>query len=171
MAESLERMPHSYGQQTASFRGNAKKGQAVSWLLDTDVLCQPVKTRGDRNVIFWLEREQDKCYTSTIVIAQIAYWIRTKSGRARANLEQWLRRSVEALDGRILSFNTTTAHVWADQKYLFENAGMPMPLEDSYIAATARRHDLTIVTGNDKHFRRPGLKVFNPFKDCANGGV
>ncbi len=40
-----------------------------------------------------------------------------------------------------------------------------MPLEDSYIAATARRHDLTIATGNDKDFRRSGLKVFNPFKE------
>lgn len=27
-----------------------------------------------------------------------------------------------------------------------------MPVEDSYIAATARRHGLTIVTGNDKDF-------------------
>jgi hypothetical protein len=44
----------------------------------------------------------------------------------------------------------------------------PLPVEDSYIAATARRHNLTIVTGNDKHFRRPGLKVFNPFKELAN---
>jgi hypothetical protein len=26
-------------------------------------------------------------------------------------------------------------------------------------------HKLTIVTGNDKHFRHPGLKVFNPFKE------
>ncbi len=40
-----------------------------------------------------------------------------------------------------------------------------MPVEDSYIAATARRHDLTIVTGNAKHFRRSGLKVFNPFTE------
>jgi predicted nucleic acid-binding protein len=40
-----------------------------------------------------------------------------------------------------------------------------MPVEDSYIAATARRHNLTIVTGNDRDFRRPGLKVFNPFKE------
>jgi predicted nucleic acid-binding protein len=44
-----------------------------------------------------------------------------------------------------------------------------MPVEDGYIAATARRHGLTIVTGNEKDFRRPGLKVFNPFKELAPG--
>ena len=120
-----------------------------------------------RRLIEWLEREQEACYTSTIVIAQIAYWVRTKEGRTRTRLEQWLRRSVEALEGRILSFNVATAPVWAAQKFLLEQAAQPMPVEDSYIAATARRHDLTIATGNDKDFRRPGLKVFNPFKEMA----
>ena len=140
----------------------------MSWLLDTDVLSQPVKTHGNRAVVAWLEREQAACYTSTIVIAQIAYWVRTKEGRTRTRLQAWLHRSVEALEGRILTFNVATAHIWADQKFLLEQAGQLMPVEDSYIAATARRHDLTIVTGNDKDFRRPGLKVFNPFKELAN---
>jgi len=136
----------------------------MSWLVDSDVLCQPVKTDGNRAVIEWLEREQGDCYTSTIVIAQVAYWIRTKEGRARARLQAWLRQSIEALEGRILSFNVATAHVWADQKFLLERAGQQMPVEDEFIAATARRHGLTIVTGNERDFRRPGLKVFNPFK-------
>lgn len=137
----------------------------MSWLVDTDVLCQPVKTNGNRAVIAWLDREQESCYTSTIVIAQVAYWIRTKEGRARTRLQTWLTQSLEAMEGRILSFNVTTAHVWADQKFLLEEAGRRMPAEDSFIAATARRHGLTIVTGNDRDFRRPGLQVFNPFNE------
>jgi predicted nucleic acid-binding protein len=40
-----------------------------------------------------------------------------------------------------------------------------MPVEDSYIAATARRYGLTIATGNENDFSRPGVKVFNPFKE------
>lgn len=140
----------------------------MSWLLDADVLCQPVRTHGARAVIAWLEREQDKCYTSAIVIAQVAYWIRTKEGHTRVRLQQWLRRSVDAMEGRILSFNVSTAHAWADQKFLLDQAGRPMPIEDSYIAATARRQNFTMVTGNDKHFRRPGLKVFNPFKELPS---
>ena len=55
----------------------------MSWLLDADVLSQPAKRHGDRAVIEWLEREQDACYTSTMVIAQIAYWVRTKEGRTQ----------------------------------------------------------------------------------------
>ncbi len=136
----------------------------MSWLLDADVLSQPAKARGNQAVIEWLQREQQDCYTSTIVIARIAYWIRTKEGQTRARLEQWLRRGIDALEGRILSFNVATAHVWADQRYLLEKAGRRMPVEDSYIAATARRYNLTIVTGNEKDFRWSGVKLFNPFK-------
>ena len=139
----------------------------MSWLLDTDVLSQPVKKHGNAQVIAWLERERESCYTSSVVIAQLAYWVRSKEGPQRTLLQTWLTRLTEAMHGRILGFNVTVAHVWADQEHVLEKAGQRMPVEDGYIAATARRHGLTIVTGNDKDFRRPGLKVFNPFKELA----
>jgi toxin FitB len=136
----------------------------VSWLLDTDVMSQPVKDRGNPAVTFWINENWDECYTSTIVIAQVAYWIRTKEGRNRQRLQTWLTRSMEALEGRILSFNISVAHVWAEQRQLMVKKGYTMPAEDSYIAATACRHGLTIVTGNDRDFRHCGVKVLNPFK-------
>lgn len=135
----------------------------MSWLLDTDVICQPATRRGDTWVIAWLEQEKDRCYTSSVVIAQLAYWVRSKEGRQRQTLQAWLTRLVEAMHGRIHGFNVSVAHVWAEQEHLLEKAGQRMPLDDSYIAATSRRHGLTIVTGNVRDFRRPGLKVFNPF--------
>jgi toxin FitB len=140
----------------------------VSWLLDTDVLCQPAKRNGDPRVIAWLERERDRCYTSAVVIAQLAYWVRSKQGRQREALQAWLTRLIDAMHGRIHGFNVSVAHVWAAQEHSFERAGKRMPVEDSYIAATAKRYGLTIVTGNDRDFRRPGLRVFNPFKDLLD---
>lgn len=139
----------------------------MSWLLDADVLSQPAKRHGDPRVIAWLEQVQEQCYTSSIVIAQLAYWVRTKEGHQRDELQTWLRKFLDAWEGRIHGFNIAVAHVWADQQRELEKAGMPMPLEDSYIAATARRHNLIIATGNDRHFRRPGLRVFNPFVESS----
>lgn len=139
----------------------------MSWLLDTDVLSQPAKRRGDARIIAWLEREKDHCYTSAVVVAQLAFWVRTKEGRQRQALQAWLTRLVDAMQGRIYGFNVSVAHVWAEQEHRLEKAGRPMPVEDSYIAATARRYGLTIATGNDQDFRRPGLKVFNPFKELT----
>ena len=140
----------------------------MNWILDTDVICQPARRRGDPRVVAWLEREKDQCYTSAVVIAQLTYWVRTKDGRQRRALQTWLTRLVNAMQGRILGFNVSVAHVWAEQEHLLEEAGKRMPVEDSYIAATARRYGLTIVTGNDQDFRRPGLKVLNPFKELRD---
>ena len=136
----------------------------MSWLLDTDVISQPAKRNGDARVIAWLEQERDRCYTSAVVIAQLAYWVRTKEGRQRQALQAWLTRLVDALQGRVYGFSVSIAQVWAEQQRLLEKAGRRMPVEDSYIAATARRYGLTIATGNDRDFERPGLRVFNPFK-------
>jgi len=137
----------------------------VSWLLDADVLSQPAKKKGHAGVIAWLEQEKDNCYTSAIVVAQLAYWVRSKQGKQREALQKWLTQLTEAMHGRILGFNVCVAHVWAEQQHKLEEIGQLMPVEDSYIAAIARRHNLTVATGNDKDFRRPGIKVFNPFKE------
>jgi predicted nucleic acid-binding protein len=139
----------------------------VGWLLDTDVLSQPAKKNGDPTVIAWLEREKDRCYTSAVVVAQLAYWVRSKQGRQRRALQTWLTRLVDAMHGRVLGFNVAVAHAWAEQEHLCAKAGSSMPVEDGYIAATARRHGLTIATGNDRAFRRPGIKVFNPFVELG----
>jgi len=139
----------------------------MSWLLDTDVICQPAKQHGDQRVIAWLAEEQERCYTSAVVIAQLAFWVRAKEGRQRLALQAWLTRLVDALQGRIHGFNVSVAQVWAEQQRILNKAGQPMPIEGSYIAATARKHGLTIATGNDRDFQRPGLKVFNPFKELC----
>ena len=113
--------------------------QVVSWLLDADVLSQPAKRDGHPRVTAWLETEQDDCYTSAVVLAQLAYWVRSKEGQQRQALQAWLTRLTAALHGRILSFNASVAHVWAEQQRQLERSGRRMPIEDSYIAATARR--------------------------------
>ena len=137
----------------------------MNWLLDTDVICQPAKRYGNTRVVQWLEEEQARCYTSAVVIAQLAYWVRTKEGRQRQALQAWLTRLIDALQGRVCGFSVSVAHVWAEQERLLDKAGRRMPVEDSYIAATARSYGLTVATGNDRDFRHSGVKVFNPFKE------
>ncbi len=140
----------------------------MSWLLDADVLSQPAKKNGHAGVIAWLEQEKDDCYTSAIVIAQLAYWVRSKRGKQREALQAWLTRLIDALHGRIFGFNVSVAHVWAEQQHKLAEIGQPMPVEDSYIAAIAIRHNLTVATGNEKDFRRPGIKLFNPFEETGS---
>jgi predicted nucleic acid-binding protein len=137
----------------------------MSWLLDTDVLSQPAKTHGNARVIDWVGEHQRESYTSTFVIAELTFWVRKADARQNSRLRIWLRKLLDEMVGRIHGFSLSIASVWADQQVELERQGVKMPLADSYIAATAIRYGHTIVTGNDKDYRRPGLKVFNPFKD------
>lgn len=141
----------------------------MSWLLDRDVLLEAARPDPDGRILAWLQREKESCQTSAVVIAQLAAWVRTKDQRRRPALLAWLHRLTEAMQGRILGFTAGVAHTWAEQDRLLAALEAPMTLEDSYIAATARRHRLTIVTGREADFRRPGLSIFNPFAQLPPG--
>lgn len=77
----------------------------MTWLLDADVLSQAAKRKGDPRVIGWLEREEARCHTSTVVIAQLTYWVRSKEGKSREALQKWLRQLLDAMEGRVLGFS------------------------------------------------------------------
>jgi toxin FitB len=138
----------------------------MAWLIDTDVLSEALKARPQESVMQWLERNRDDLYTSSHVIGELQAGIsRLADGGRKRALQSWLNRLVESLEGRILNFNTSVAIVWGRQESEFAKKGCPMPMPDSFIAATARRHNLTIATRNVQDYDRPGLKVENPFAD------
>ena len=119
--------------------------------LDLDVLSQLATKQGNPKVVSRLEQEKKHCYAISIVNARLACYFRTKEGKHRFALQDWLEHLTGALQGRIHGFNDFVAHVWADQQWDLENAGKRMLVEGSTIAATARRYNLIIVTGNEKN--------------------
>jgi predicted nucleic acid-binding protein len=136
----------------------------MAWLIDTDVLSEAIKLRPQAQVEEWLRAHQEHLYTSSHVIGELQAGIsRLNDGGRKRALQSWLNRLVESLEGRILNFNTSVATVWGRQECEFATKGCPMPMPDSFIAATARRHNLTIATRNVQDYKRPGLKVENPF--------
>jgi predicted nucleic acid-binding protein len=96
------------------------------------VLSQPAKKAGDVRVITWIEKHQQQCYTSSMSSRNWPFGLRTKRGKQRAALQIWLTQLVEAMHGRILGFNVSTVHVWANLQCQLQKAGKPMPVEDSY---------------------------------------
>jgi predicted nucleic acid-binding protein len=105
-------------------------------------------------------------YTSSHVIGELQAGLSLlPEGARRRALQGWLNRLIESWAGKILNFNNSVATVWGRQEAEYAQKGCPMPMPDSFIAATARRHGLTIATRNSADFTRPGLHVFNPWMD------
>lgn len=140
----------------------------MSWLIDTDVLSERTKKKPNQAVLDWLEEHAFEVYTSSHVIGELQAGVSALADGARKrSLQHWLNRLVEAMEGRILNFNTAVAAVWGRQEAEFAEKGCPLPMPDSFIAATARRHNLTIVTRNIADYDRPGIKALNPFAVTA----
>jgi len=62
---------------------------------------------------------------------------------------------------RVLNFDARAAAIWGE---LTSQAGGPLPLRDSFIAAIVRSRGYRIVTRDDAPFERMGCKVLNPWK-------
>jgi predicted nucleic acid-binding protein len=85
--------------------------------------------------------------------------IRGRGDRQQASaLERWLQDVEAGFEDRVLPVTLPVAAAWGRQQY-----AQPLPVVDALIAATARVHDLTVVTRNVKDFELAGVQVLNPF--------
>ena len=138
----------------------------MSYLVDTNIYSEPVKPKPERKVVEWLRKHERELYVSTVTIGEIRRGIeRLPEGKRKTQLRAWLQSVCECMKGRVLSFNTSTAHVWGQLKATWDKAGISVPSLDSQIAATAHRHGLTVVTRNKSDFEKTGVMVLNPFAE------
>jgi predicted nucleic acid-binding protein len=76
----------------------------------------------------------------------------------------WLRTSLHLYGDRVLPFDATTAEIAGALSDLARGRGSAPGFADIVIAATARRHDLTILTRNGRHFAPMDAVVVDPFR-------
>ena len=136
----------------------------MSYLVDTNVFSELAKTRPDAQVVGWLREHEPELYFSTITVGELRRGIENlPAGKRKTALQSWFIALCKRMDGRILSFNTSTAHVWGQLMGAWDQKGVNVPSLDSQLAATAHRHNLTMVTRNISDFQNTGVKLFNPF--------
>lgn len=135
----------------------------MSFLLDTNVVSEARKVVPDPAVEAWLAsvRATD-LYVSVLVIGEIRQGVerlRRRDHRRAGTYEAWLDTLLRHYGDRILPLTVEAAQQWGRW-----NVPDRLPAVDGLIAATAMVHDLTLVTGNARDFRRPGLRVLDPFQ-------
>ncbi len=137
------------------------------FLLDTNVVSELRKVRSgkaDRNVANWADTiEVSDLFLSVITIQELEMGVLLAERRdptQGAMLRTWLNDHVlPAFSGRILPVDIAIA-----QRSAQLQVTDPRPIRDSFIAATALVHGMTVVTRNVVDFAPTGAKFLNPWE-------
>lgn len=140
----------------------------MAFLFDTDAISEVLRKTPAAAYLTWLATvPRDEQYASAVSIAELFKGAYRSDARER-HLENILGRVLPAVT--VLPFDTAAAPVFGRLSADLERAGQRLADADLMIAATAIHHDLTLVTGNLRHFRRvPGLEIVSVLADARGG--
>jgi toxin FitB len=139
----------------------------TAWLLDTNVLSEIRKRRPHRRVVaFVAEQPLDLLYVSTVTIAEIRFAIELVTGASRrAALNAWLTHKVRPLFAqRVLEVSEDVLFKWRLLVEEGRKSGHTFSQPDSFIAATALHHGMTVVSRDTREYERAGVPVLNPWE-------
>jgi tRNA(fMet)-specific endonuclease VapC len=132
----------------------------MNYLFDTDIVSNLLKKRPSAGLLRRLATiPPDAQFTSSITVGEMIYGAH-RSARTREIIDR-LEREVWP-NVSILSFDESAARVYGELRAELERLGTPLAEPDLRIASIALSRELTLVTGNVRHFARvPGLKLEN----------
>ncbi len=134
-------------------------------LLDTNVISEALKPRGDPAVLAWLDAQVvETLYLSTITLAELRFGIAAMpDGQRREILRRELdQRVLPLFEGRILPFCIAAADAYGELRARARATGKAINNADGYIAAIAVAHDLAIATHDVGPFAAAHLRVVRP---------
>lgn len=137
------------------------------YLIDTDVISElRKKERADPKVRDFFRQASDRdlpLFLSAVTVGELRRGVELIRYRGDARqaglLERWLDELLANYGDCVLAFDMDVAHVWGRLR-------VPHPENplDKQIAATALLYDLTLVTGNTRHFEHTGIRLLDPFE-------
>jgi tRNA(fMet)-specific endonuclease VapC len=128
-------------------------------LLDTNVVSVILKERENPLLLEQIASfAPEDVHVTTVTVREVLYGTRK---RQREDLEDRFEKLI-AERVVVLPFDLAAARHCAELQVYLEALGTPLDLPDLEIASIALAHNLALVTGNTRHFRRiPGLRVYN----------
>ncbi len=145
------------------------------YLVDTNIISAAAPTTAVKRpeIIRWMDSHSNDPFLSAISVAEIADGIakakREGAGRKASDLSAWLRTVLHLYGDRVLPLDSPTAQIAGALSDLARGRGHSPGLADIIIAATARRHDLIILSRNERHFTPLDAIVIDPFQQLPSG--
>jgi toxin FitB len=137
-------------------------------LVDTNVVSEPLKPRGDPRVVAWLDRQPaETLFISTISVSEILFGIAAlAAGKRRNRLAEAFESAVLRLFARrVLSFDLEGARAYASLMSAAHAGGLSISVVDGQIAAIAKANGFSVATRDEAPFRAAGLAVVNPWRE------
>ncbi len=130
----------------------------MPFLLDTDTVSSVLKRTPHVGVLRRLAQEpQADVFTSAITVGELVYGAAL---RAIPDLDRRIEMLLATLP--VVSFDEAAAYQYGTTRAELKGAGRRLDDPDLRIASIALAHDLVLVSGNQRHFRRvPGLRLEN----------
>ena len=130
------------------------------FLFDTDALSQVLRRDPSPSILVRMAAvPREEQFTTAITVGEMVY------GAERSSRREYLLRQFEERlwpNLGILPFDQAAAETYGRIRAEVERAGTPLAEPDLRIGAIALTRDLTVVTGNTRHFSRiPSLRVEN----------
>ncbi|WP_315757862.1 MULTISPECIES: type II toxin-antitoxin system VapC family toxin [unclassified Bradyrhizobium] len=140
------------------------------YLVDTNVISAASPGRPVPPALAaWMEAQSASLFMSVVTVAEIEDGIaklrREGATRKSADLAEWLETVMHLYGERILSFDMRAARIAGRLSDRARGLGQAPGFADIIIAATARRHQLTILSRNLGHFEPLDVPVLDPFAD------
>jgi tRNA(fMet)-specific endonuclease VapC len=137
------------------------------YLLDTNILSEPLRPSPNPRVMELLIRHSSVTVTTTIVFHEMLYGCyRLPNSRKREIIEAYLREEVEA-KLLLLAYDTAAAKWHATERARLVKLGKTPPFADTQIAAIAVVNNLILVTNNVNDYTDfLNIRLENWFSDC-----
>jgi tRNA(fMet)-specific endonuclease VapC len=130
----------------------------MRFMLDTNTCIELIRYQNKRVLRRMKRRSPDDICVSSVTLSELEYGVAKSANPEKNRLA--LAEFMTPL--AIVPYNDTVAPVYGRLRAELEQAGTPIGPLDTMIAAHALSLGLTVVTGNEREFRRvAGLKVQN----------
>ncbi len=138
----------------------------MRYLLDTNVLSEVRKPRGDPGVKRWVSSVPSKdLYLSVLTLGEVRRGIGLLGRRDPAQAEvyeAWLVTVLRDYANRVLPVDAEVVEEWGRI-----SVPDPVAVVDGLMAATAKIRDMTFVTRNTSDVAHTGARLLNPFDSSA----